>query len=231
MSELWKRKEVIGDCTLYLGDCLEILPTLEKVDAVITDPPYGIGLGNHAGAKDVRSGYLGKQEYETYEDTEENFISVVVPAIEISLSKATRGAVYCFASCGMYLPKPRALGGVYIPAACGRSSWGYTNFAPLYLYGVSPTIHKGASHTVFRSSAVADKNEHPCPKPVEWMNWIVGMASLANETIIDPFMGSGTTGVACANLGRKFIGVEIEEKYFNIACERITNAYRQQKLF
>ena len=91
-------KIIIGNATLYLGDSLEILPTLSKVDAVITDPPYGIGLGEHAGAKDIRSGYLGKQRYESYDDTVENFKSIVAPIISTSIAMAKRAAVFCFAN-------------------------------------------------------------------------------------------------------------------------------------
>ena len=75
------------------------------------------------------------------------------------------------------------------------------------------------------------KGKHPCPKPESFMRWMVGKASLPDETVLDPFMGSGTTGVACMNLGRRFIGIEIEPKYFDIACERIERAYAQGKLF
>lgn len=75
-----------------------------------------------------------------------------------------------------------------------------------------------------------DGKEHPTQKAVFIMEWCLGFLTDA-ETIIDPFMGSGTTGVACANLGRKFIGIEIEEKYFDIACKRIETAYLQPRLF
>jgi DNA modification methylase len=72
---------------------------------------------------------------------------------------------------------------------------------------------------------------HPCAKPIKATEWLVEKVSIAGDTILDPFMGSGTTGVACANLGRKFIGIEIEPKYFDIACERISAAYAQRRLF
>ena len=74
------------------------------------------------------------------------------------------------------------------------------------------------------------KGNHPCPKPESFMRWMVGKASLPDETVLDPFMGSGTTGVACMNLGRSFIGIEREPKYFDIACRRIEDAQRQGRL-
>ena len=73
------------------------------------------------------------------------------------------------------------------------------------------------------------EKQHPTQKPLALMAWC--MKWIAGKTVLDPYMGSGTTGVACANLGRKFIGIEIERKYFDIACERIDNAYRQQRMF
>jgi len=225
------RVETIGDATLYLGDCMDILPTLGKVDAVITDPPYGVGLGSHKGAAETRSGLLVKQGYESYDDTIENFAAVVVPAIVLALSKAERGLVFCSDKGAWLLPAPAALGGVFMPAACGRNAWGYQSLAHALLYGKAPDLHLGAKATAIRSSESADKNGHPCPKPTGWMSWAVGLASRPLETALDPFMGSGTTGVACVQLGRKFIGIEREPKYFEIACRRIEQAVNQGQLF
>ena len=231
MADPWKRKEVIGDATLFLGDCLEILPTLPKVDAVITDPPYGVNLGLHDAAKEKRPQFLAKQAYESYEDTEANLLSIVVPAIEKALAMASRGAVFCAGKNIWHFPKANTVGGVYLPSACGRNGWGFASMSHCLFYGTAPDLHKGAKHTAIRSSEAADDNAHPCPKPTGWMVWVVDLASRRGESVIDPFMGSGTTGVACMNLGRRFIGIEIEPKYFDIACERIENAQRQQRMF
>ena len=86
-------------------------------------------------------------------------------------------------------------------------------------------------HDHFSTACGFDDNGHPCPKPVAYSRWLVQRAAEPGKTIIDPFMGSGTTGVACAKLGRKFIGIEIEEKYFDIACDRIQKACDQPDLF
>lgn len=220
----YKRKEVIGDCTLYLGDCLEILPTLEKVDAVITDPPYGVNLGVDGPTS------IGKTAYASFADTPEFVASVCVPAIKICIEKfgrvvLTPGARNCF----LY-PHPTEMGAIYNPAGAGFSRWGFTCSQPILYYGKDPHGSKKFPQSL-QSTELSDKNGHPCPKPTKLMVWFVNRASLDGETILDPFMGSGTTGVACANLGRKFIGIEIEPKYFDIACERITNAYRQERMF
>jgi len=96
-------------------------------------------------------------------------------------------------------------------------------------YG-SPPLAGRHRPTVINSTATAESCGHPCPKPLAWMLWVVEIASLVGETILDPFMGSGTTGVACVQLERKFIGIEIEPKYFDIACRRISNELKQPRL-
>jgi site-specific DNA-methyltransferase (adenine-specific) len=94
------------------------------------------------------------------------------------------------------------------------------------------TLYCGSRPNSFTDNQPGEAGiDHPCPKPVAWMRWIVERASLPGETVFDPFMGSGTTGVACAKLGRKFIGIEIEPKYFDIACRRIEQAYAQPDMF
>jgi DNA modification methylase len=92
-------------------------------------------------------------------------------------------------------------------------------------------LHKGAHYpTVIASNETAEKNGHPVPKPVGWMRWLVALTTRRGETVLDPFMGSGTTGVAAVQQGRQFVGIERERAYFDIACERIENAQRQSSL-
>jgi site-specific DNA-methyltransferase (adenine-specific)/modification methylase len=222
------QKEVLADgIELYLGDCREILPTLGRVDALITDPPYGLDLG---GQKDMRKGHvLAKEAYASYADTLDNYRTVIVPAIKASLSIASRGAV--FSNNNLHeLPKPDAIGGIYLPAACGRHRWGFNSFSPVAFYGTAPRLNFGSRPSAIKSTERADKNGHPCPKPLGWMTWIVDHASSSSETVLDPFMGSGTTGVAAVRLGRKFVGIELEPTYFDIACKRISDALKQPNL-
>jgi DNA modification methylase len=109
------------------------------------------------------------------------------------------------------LPKFDALGGVYCSAATGRHQWGFKNFLPVLLYGTYPDLHKGAQYpTVIASNETAEKNGHPVPKPVGWMRWLVALTTRRGETVLDPFMGSGTTGVAAVQQGRQFVGIERE---------------------
>lgn len=218
------RVERIGDATLYLGDCLEILPTLTKVDAVVTDPPYGVRLGEDGPTA------LGKTAYEGFSDTPEYVRTVCVSAIEICRGIAQRvvltpGNRNCFE-----YPKPDEIGAIYNAAGAGFCRWGTNTSQPILYYGKDPHQKRKMPQAV-EWNEIADKNGHPCPKPTRLMVWLVNRASVDGETVADPFMDSGTTGVACANLGRKFIGIELEPKYFDIACERIAAAYAQGRLF
>ncbi len=224
-------KKVIGNATLYLGDCLEILPTLEKVDAVITDPPYGVMLGE---VKTGESKRKNQQSYSTFNDTPEYIKNVCVPAVKISIKKAQRVLVTTGNRNMFEYPQPDDMGIWWNPAATSRGKWGFMCAqTPIFYYGKDPHISKGCTPNSPTGNH-RGRNEdidHPCPKPIGIMEWLVNKGSVKGEIVVDPFMGSGTTGVACMNLGRKFIGIEIEDRYFQIACERIDAAQRQGKLF
>ena len=221
-------KVVIGNAELWHGDCREVLPTLDACDATITDPPYGVDLGSTKGSGGAHG--LQLQAYASYADTYENYVTQVVPALTQAMQLTGRAAVFI----GPHiheLPKFDALGGVYCSAATGRHQWGFKNFLPVLLYGTYPDLHKGAQYpTVIASNETAEKNGHPVPKPVGWMRWLVALTTRRGETVLDPYMGSGTTGVACVEMGRQFIGIERERKYFDIACERIARAQAQGQL-
>ena len=193
----------IGDATLYHGDCLEILPTLPKVDAVITDPPYGLGIA----ANPVRQ----KHERMKWDDS------------------PVDGKM--LAACIAAAPQAIVWGGNYFDLPPNQCFLIWDKVQPedfsLAMCEYAWTNLKGPAK-LFRRHVVSYEKRHPTQKPSELMVWCVGKTT---GIVLDPFMGSGTTGVACAQLGRKFIGIEIERKYFDIACERIDNAYRQQRLF
>jgi DNA modification methylase len=113
------------------------------------------------------------------------------------------------------------------PSAMGRSLLGFNNWEPMLFWGKG----NGQSVDVFTAVILPDKSlaGHPCPKPEAW--GIECVKRVPGQTVLDPFMGSGTVGVACVKLGRRFIGIEVEEKYFTIACKRIEEAERQKDLF
>jgi len=211
-------KVEIGNAVLYHGDCLEILPTLPKVDAVITDPPYGVDL-----------------EYASYDDSFENWKRLIDAFIPMAMC-ATDGPIIVPTSKfegEQYLHKHNPIWRLcwFKGASCTRSPIGFKDWEPTFVFGAAP---KKQCHDYFTAQANSVRDDvpgHPCPKPEMWGKWLVSKMSGAGDTILDPFMGSGTTGVACMNLGRKFIGIEIEKKYFDIACERIDQAQRQGRMF
>jgi site-specific DNA-methyltransferase (adenine-specific) len=208
-----------GGITMYHGDCRDVLP-LMSADALVCDPPYGVNLGQHAAANETR-GWLAKGAYASSDDTPENFREIVVPAIRLALERVGRGLVFTSDTGLRELPPYSAAGGVFLPSGMGRTCWGFQNFAFCALYGVAPNLHKGARPTGIASTEISDKVGHPCPKPYGWMTWAVLLASVAGETVLDPFAGSGTTLSAAKNLGRRAIGIEIEERYCEIAAKRL----------
>ena len=206
----------IGGATLYLGDCLEILPTLGKVDAVVTDPPYGIGWSTPASSKRPKSGASIHGDNHQFDPSP-------------------------------WLRWPCVLwGGNHfagrLPDSAGWLVWDKRHNMPSNDQSDCELAFRnfGGSVRVFRKtwngggSLLAENGPermiHPAQKPVALLAWCLGFLPDA-RTILDPFMGSGTTGVACMQLGRRFIGIEIERRYFDIACERIAAAYAQPRLF
>lgn len=220
MSEPYYADDLV---TLYHADCRDVLPTLTDVDALATDPPYGVGLGQG----DQRGGVhgLGRRAYASFDDSYERFVAEVVPALNTALDRVTRGGIWT----GPHIHeqrKPAAIGGIYCAAGCGRNVWGFKSFLPLLLYGMSPTVAlgKGATvPTVIASSERVDRGaiDHPVPKPLGWMRWVVRLVSLPNELILDPFAGSGTTGLAARLEGRRAILIEREERYCELAASRL----------
>jgi DNA modification methylase len=222
-----RRIETIGPCTLYLGDCLEILPEIGMVDAVVTDPPYGVMLGE---TKNGQERDKNREAYIGFSDTPEYVRDRVVPAVKIALSKATCGFITPGTrNCFLY-PPPDDMGVWFNPAGTSIGRWGFMLSSPILYYGKNPKNIKksGASSTWGKFDRDTEiKNDHPCPKPLKFTTWAVNKVSFEGDIILDPFMGSGTTGVACVNTRRRFIGIEIEEKYFDAACRRIEMAAKQ----
>ena len=214
MADPWKRKEVIGGCTLYLGDCLAVMPALGRVDAVVTDLPYGIGRD---GKKKTTSSHGGTKFYEF------KGWDVSRPSPEIFaqiLSNSDEQIIW---------------GGNYfadlLPATRKWLVWDKGQRIDQSDGELAYTSLDGALR-IFTQNRVAlliDGAKHPTQKSVALMQWCLGFLPNAH-TIHDPFMGSGTTLVACAKLGRKGIGIELDPEYFDIACRRVEGAYRQPDL-
>lgn len=208
MSEPWKRKEVIGDCMLYLGDCMEIMPALGRVDAVVTDPPYGINFAAQPTKWQRRAGHKPKEwDAKTLDFVQK--LPEIAPAIIWG---------------GNYYPLPMTRGWLSWFKPDAPPSMGHFELAWTSLDRTARQFKRSIGETN------AERVGHPTQKPLELMKWCLGFLPDA-ELILDPFMGSGTTGVACAKLGKQFIGIEIDESYFEIACRRIHEAYRQPDMF
>lgn len=209
---------------MYCGDSTEILQSIESVDATITDPPYGIGvLHGEISVKRNKNGYKA-----SFEDTPEFLKSVCVPIIERCIKISKRVALTP-GSRNMWLyPVPYETGIFYYPAGAGMSRWGFNCWQPILFYGPDTSAGTLGVSNARRSTEASDKSiDHPCPKPINDWKWLVSRASKENETVLDPFMGSGTTGVCCAKMNRKFIGIEVEPKFFDLSCQRIEAAYAQ----
>ena len=195
---------IIGDATLYLGDCREILPTLPKVDAVVTDPPYGIGIA----ANPVRQMHE-KSEWDSAPPDAAVFDALLRAA---GVHVIWGGNYFALPPSQCFLVWDKAQPEDFSLAMC-EQAW----------------CSKKQPAKIFHKSVLSYRKEHPTQKPVELLAWCIEKIGRP-DTILDPFMGSGTTGVAAVQLGRKFIGIEIEPKYFDIACRRIEDAQRQQPL-
>lgn len=256
------RVETIGNATLYLGDCLEVLPSLPPADCVITSPPYNLGsapwphLGNwkqgdSAGGKSKwRNGSDGAAgvQYGKHQDT--------IPWPEyVAWQHAVLRALWAkIPETGVifYNHKPRVIGAklwtpfelipdgigvrqVVIWARPGGMNFNPTAFVPTHewiMLLAKPAFRLKSRAVsglgdVWRMST--ERNEHPAPFPLELPS--KALEAITAATVLDPFMGSGTTGIAAVKAGRAFTGIEIDERYFDMACERIAQAHQQQDIF
>jgi site-specific DNA-methyltransferase (adenine-specific) len=202
----------IGPCRLACGDCLEILPTLAagSVDAVVTDPPFGIGFA----AQPTKWQRINGQLPEAWDDAP--------------------GAVDCL----LGLAKTVVIwGGNYflLPPSRGWLVWHKPDAPPSMASFEMAWTNRDMNAQMISHSIGATNAErvgHPTQKPVRVMRWCMDAVQVqTGATVIDPYMGSGTTGVACVRTGRRFIGIEKEPRYFDIACKRIQEAVDAGALF
>jgi len=215
------REEIIGDCRLILGDCRDFLPNLLGFGAVVTDPPYGIGEA--WGKAKGWQGSCGKGRLWNGDPGWD-----VAPDADLFRQITQKPAIIW--------------GGNYFPSLPTSKSWliwdkcadmvqahaelAWTNCAPsVRIYRKSPLGAFG------NGGKNGELKNHPTQKPIGLMEWCLEFVPDKAKIILDPFMGSGTTGVACVNLRKAFIGIESDESYFDIACRRIEKAYEQPRLF
>lgn len=211
----------IGNCKLYQGDCMEIMDHLDSMDALVTDPPYGIGESK--GKNKSRSVLAKAQDYgvDSWDD------QINQEAIDKAISLTKHQIIY---------------GGNYYnlsPTSCflvWDKDNGESDFADCELAWTN--LKKAVRRIKWRWAGMLqqnmkDKEErvHPTQKPIEVMKWSINHLPDTTQIVFDPFMGSGTTGVAAVKLGLSFIGIEKEVKYFDIACKRIEEAFIQPDMF
>ena len=225
-------KVQIGACTLYRADCNDVLPLLPRVDAVVTDPPYGIGFdfsaerrGRKPKLKGNKDGSMPFQNRAWSNIHGDDTIFDASPWLGFDQVILWGGNNYVGlppARCLLIWDKRRDT----TPDDYGDAEVAWTNLNSVIR--VHRQTWRGLVREGEENVAVNGPKVHPAQKPAALMRWCV---SMTNGTVLDPFMGSGTTGVACVKLGRKFIGIEIDPGYFDIACRRIEQAYAQPDLF
>ena len=199
------REERIGGQRLILGDCLEVMPTLGRFDACVTDPPYGINIA----ANPVRQKHQ-KKAWDAKPVGQEHLDAMFAASAEQLI---WGGNYFTLPPSRGFLVWDKKQPENFSLAMCEFAWWSRDHNAKVYS----------------RSVLGYDKS-HPTQKPVDLMQWCLGFMPNAT-TILDPFMGSGTTLVACQKLGRSGTGIEIDPDYFDIACRRVEEAARQQDLF
>jgi len=219
-------KVTIGNCELWHGDCREVLPLLPKCDLILTDPPYGIGADARAHQKsgDVQGHGNRRVAARTYEKTEWDNETPPRWLFELMLEKGRHQIIFG----GNYYDLP--------PTSCvlvWDKKNGTNDFADCELAWTNlPRSVRKIEHlwNGFAREGNEERHDHPTQKPLRVIEWAISLAP-NHATVCDPFMGSGTTGVACARMGLRFVGIERERKYFDIACRRIEQAYAQPRLF
>jgi site-specific DNA-methyltransferase (adenine-specific) len=244
--------ETIGDATLYLGDCREVLPTLadSSIDMLWTDPPYG--NSNHDGDFNARlNEYRGLESAPIANDDMASMREVV----DFALTQGAR-VLKPISSCTCCCSGGGGAAGPAFAWLADRMNTGGLSFYHSVIwdklnpglgwqyrrqYEMLMIAHRAKGKILWANAGRAVPNifpmmpprerEHPNEKPEALVNWFLENHSVEGDTVLDPFMGSGTTGVCCLNLGRKFIGVELEPRWFDAACRRVAEAYRQPRLF
>jgi hypothetical protein len=202
--------------TIYHGDAREVLPTLAHVDAVVTDPPYGLNF-----------------PYLSYEDTRDALRDLIAVSMPEILRVSDRAFVLCgITQIGMY-PEPEWISCITWNTTGSFGKYGYTQWMPLLCYGADLAgfgnvngVTKTDTIAISGSASIGYhrngmERQHTCPKPEKMMRLIMGRFTAPDDVVLDPFMGSGTTLRAAKDLGRRAIGIEIEEKYCEIAAKRL----------
>lgn len=192
--------------TIWHGDCLDLLPTIAPVDIVLTDPPYNVGIRYGDGTNDARGDYGAWCRAWFALCRERCKVMALTPGIvNVALWTA--------------IEPPKWMMAWIKPAAMGRSPMGFCNWEPVLVYG-KPQTNRGVDVVTAGIVPSGDVEGHPCPKPLKWATGIIGQL-VNGGALLDPFAGSGTTLRAAKDMGMKAVGIEIEERYCEIAASRM----------
>lgn len=210
------RKEVIGNCTLYCANSVEVLASLGRLDSVVSDPPYGMS-------------YTAKAEkWKSTRIRNDGNTSCLNWACRLQPNHSAY--VFCRWDNLVHIPKPKSLitwlKNNHGPGDCAHAHGRATEVIAFYP-GPNHSFPDGRPRDVLHCAKTLNEH-HPTEKPVDLMRSVVGWTA---GCVVDPFMGSGTTGVACAKMGRSFIGIELDPVHFETACRRIEAAYKQPEFF
>lgn len=229
------RVERIGDATLYHGDCRDILPTLGKVDAVVTDPPFGVGFkyATHDDRPDAYEGGYGAWLWGCIGAAEELclpgspvFVWQSGPNLRHFNDWFPRDWRLFVAAKNFVQMRPTAMQYSFDPVAV----WWTPGAKPWTAGTASRDFHIANTAPVVATPENIEKG-HPCPRPLDQVAHILEQWVRPGGVVLDLFMGSGTTGVACVHSGRAFVGCETDASYFDISCRRVEAAYKQRRLF
>jgi site-specific DNA-methyltransferase (adenine-specific) len=204
---------------IYKGDARELLKGLgdKSIDVCLTDFPYGIG-----------------ENYGEYKDTKENLIELVNDIVPELVRVCNVVAFTAPIKHLMIFPQPKWILCWAISGAGGMSSWGFNCWQPILVYGDDPYLKNrmGSRPDLIYLNETSEKNGHPCPKPITlWRKVLDRISVKETDIILDPFIGSGTTAIACMEAKKQWIGFEMEQSYIDIANKRIDLLLSQPKLF
>lgn len=214
MTPYYKR----GGVTIYHGRAEDVLPAISGIDLVLTDPPYGIsGPTGPVNAKRAKGAYSA-----AFDDTEEYLRMVVVPIVRGLIERVPCVVLTPGNRHFSLYPAPHSFGAFYQPAAAGLQVFGNVDAQPIFYYGKNAAGRNMGVPCSYLLTETAPQNGHPCPKPPKAWARLLSNISKPGQCVLDPFMGSGTTLRAAVNLGLRAIGIDIEERYCEIAVKRLS---------
>jgi DNA modification methylase len=230
-----RKKIITEDIVIYNGDCREVLKQIDYAGFVfVTDPPYGINLGKTNKKKDkINKGWKPKS-YNEYNDSLENFKELVPHTINKLLERCTKGIVFIDGTRIHYFPEPSDVSLILRPYSWGFSPLGWKTLDFFLFYGTVPNAFKDGKNNIAKHLTCTHdstlKSKHPAAKCPKCLEIIIRKITNEDDLVIDPFMGGGATGIASVHANRKYIGIELDPKYYKVSEENIRIALKKPNL-